>query len=105
MKDKIVFLHKLESGPANQSYGLQVAQLAGVPKAIVRAARKYLSKLETGDATPSSQANLFEPLLTPMETAPHPVLDALADLKPDELSPREALEKLYALKAMSENNQ
>ena len=102
MKDKIVFLHKLESGPANQSYGLQVAQLAGVPKAIVRNARKYLSKLEAGDTAPSTQANLFEPLAKPLDVTPHPVLDALADLKPDELSPREALEKLYALKVMSE---
>ena len=102
MKDKIVFLHKLESGPANQSYGLQVAQLAGVPKAIVRNARKYLSKLEAGDTALSTQANLFEPLAEPLDVTPHPVLDALADLKPDELSPREALEKLYALKVMSE---
>ena len=100
MKDKIVFLHKVEPGPANQSYGLQVAQLAGVPKSVVRAARNYLSKLETGDAAPAAQGRLFEPLAKPAETAPHPVLDALADLKPDELSPREALEKLYALKAM-----
>jgi DNA mismatch repair protein MutS len=104
MKDKIVFLHKLESGPANQSYGLQVAQLAGVPKSVVRAARKHLGKLETGDTTPLLQGSLFTPTAKPIEIAPHPVLDALADLKPDELSPREALEKLYALKAMSEEH-
>ena len=103
MKDKIVFLHKLESGPANQSYGLQVAQLAGVPKSVVRAARKHLSKLEMGDATSSAQGSLFVPLAKPSEAVPHPVLDALADLRPDELSPREALEKLYALKAMGES--
>ncbi|MEO8386443.1 MAG: DNA mismatch repair protein MutS, partial [Betaproteobacteria bacterium] len=102
MKDKIVFLHKLESGPANQSYGLQVAQLAGVPRSIVRAARKHLGKLETGDALPATQGNLFVPVAKSIEAAPHPVLDALADLRPDELSPRDALEKLYALKAMSE---
>ena len=103
MKDKIVFLHKLESGPANQSYGLQVAQLAGVPKSVVRAARKHLSKLEMGDTTSSAQGSLFVPLAKPSEAIPHPVLDALADLRPDELSPREALEKLYALKAMGES--
>ena len=102
MKDKIVFLHKLESGPANQSYGLQVAQLAGVPKSVVRAARKHLGKLETGSTEPVAQGGLFESATRPEEVTPHPVLDALADLKPDELSPREALEKLYALKAMSE---
>ena len=102
MKDKIVFLHKLESGPANQSYGLQVAQLAGVPKSVVRAARKHLGKLETGSTEPVAQGGLFGSATRPEEVTPHPVLDALADLKPDELSPREALEKLYALKAMSE---
>ena len=104
MKDKIVFLHKLEAGPANQSYGLQVAQLAGVPRSVVRAARKHLAKLETTEAIPAAQANLFAPATKPIELAPHPVLDALADLKPDELSPREALEKLYALKALGEKN-
>ena len=103
MKDKIVFLHRLEPGPANQSYGLQVAQLAGVPKSIVRAARKHLSKLEADVVAPSAQANLFEPPVHSIEPVPHPVLDALADLRPDELSPREALEKLYALKAMRDD--
>ena len=102
LKDKIVFLHKLESGPANQSYGLQVAQLAGVPKSIVRGARKYLNKLEAADAMPASQGSLFVPPAKPVEAAPHAVLDALADLRPDELSPREALENLYKLKALSE---
>ena len=104
MKDKIVFLHKLESGPANQSYGLQVAQLAGVPKSVVRAARKHLGRLESSESGSSTQGSLFVPLAKPIEAAPHPALDALADIKPDELSPREALEKLYALKALSEKN-
>ncbi|MEQ1517412.1 MAG: DNA mismatch repair protein MutS [Usitatibacteraceae bacterium] len=103
MKDKIVFLHKLESGPANQSYGLQVAQLAGVPKSIVRAARKHLHKLEADISAPSAQAQLFEAEAAQPEAPTHPALDALADLRPDELSPREALEKLYALKAMTED--
>ena len=106
MKDKIVFLHKLESGPANRSYGLQVAQLAGVPKSVIRAARKHLEKLESSEATAAGQNNLqgslFVPPTLPVAVAPHPVFDALADLKPDELSPREALEKLYALKALSD---
>ena len=106
MKDKIVFLHKLESGPANRSYGLQVAQLAGVPKSVIRAARKHLDKLETSETTAARQNNLQGSLFVPptmsVEVAPHPLLDALADLKPDELSPREALEKLYALKVLSD---
>ena len=69
----------------------------------MRAARKHLAKLETAEAIPAAQANLFAPTIKPIESAPHPVLDALADLKPDELSPREALDKLYALKALGEN--
>ena len=104
MKDKIVFLHKLESGPANQSFGLQVAQLAGVPRSVVRAARKHLDKLENVETSRMAQPSLFEPDAKPIEIAVHPVLDALADLKPDELSPREALEKLYALKALADKN-
>ena len=100
MKDKIVFLHKLESGPASKSYGLQVAQLAGVPRAVVRAAKKHLDKLEVTHIPAAGQAGLFD---TPKQTATidiDPALDALDDLMPDELSPREALEKLYLLKKL-----
>ena len=85
---------------------LQVAQLAGVPKSVIRAARKHLDKLESSETTATGQNNLqgslFVPPTLPVAVAPHPVFDALADLKPDELSPREALEKLYALKALSD---
>ncbi len=104
MKDKIVFLHKLESGPANQSYGLQVAQLAGVPKSIVRVAKKQLTDLETKQAGQHPQGDLFSgnalsaaPVLE-FETSA--LADAIDDLKPDELSPKEALEILYGLKTM-----
>ncbi len=100
MKDKIVFLHKLESGPANQSYGLQVAQLAGVPKSVVRSARRHLEKLEVTHVPATAQAGLFDTVKPVTEPAPHPALDALDDLKPDELSPREALDKLYQLKKL-----
>ena len=102
MKDKIVFLHKLEPGPANQSYGLQVAQLAGVPRAVVRSARKHLEKLEVTHLPATDQAGLFDTPIKPLETEIHPALDALDDLRPDELSPREALEKLYQLKKLRE---
>ena len=100
MKDKIVFLHKLETGPANQSFGLQVAQLAGVPRSIVRSARKHLEKLEVTHVPAAPQAGLFDAPKKNAEPEPHPVLDALDDLKPDELSPREALDKLYQLKKL-----
>ena len=104
-KDKIVFLHKLEAGPANQSYGLQVAQLAGVPRSIVRAARKQLTELENtshGQAH-ARQSDLFttHQAGAVLENTPseHPLLDQVRDANPDEMSPREALALLYKLKA------
>ncbi len=98
-KDKIVFLHKLEAGPANQSYGLQVAQLAGVPRSVVKAARKQLSELETTSLHQGHQADLFTPQPSQQMSSieAHPALDRLRDAKPDEMSPREALDFLYQL--------
>jgi DNA mismatch repair protein MutS len=103
-KDSIVFLHAVQEGPASQSYGLQVAQLAGVPAAVIRAARKHLSVLENQSSQGTDQFDLFaienktaEPTLTPSD----PTLTALHELDPDTLSPREALEALYRLKKLS----
>ncbi len=101
MKDKIIFLHKLESGPADKSYGLQVAQLAGVPRSVIRRARKHLDDLLASAESSAMQADLFaSPQEPPSATLTHPVLDRLADLNPDDLSPRDALEKLYELKRL-----
>jgi DNA mismatch repair protein MutS len=104
-----VFLHAVQDGPASQSYGLQVAQLAGVPPGVIKAARKHLARLESQalDATP--QLDLFavpcdEPGDAPeavANTAPGELLDALAALDPDALTPREALERLYELKRLA----
>jgi DNA mismatch repair protein MutS len=95
-KDKIVFLHAVEEGPASQSYGIQVAQLAGIPGAVVRAARRRLTELEQQAAQRSPQSDLFaDPV--PSRPAEHPALDALRDIDPDALSPREALELVYRL--------
>jgi DNA mismatch repair protein MutS len=102
MKDKIVFLHKLESGPANQSYGLQVAQLAGVPKSIVRVAKKQLGELEQNQAGRHPQGDLFLGAAPVTEIKSNPAMEALEDLKPDELSPKEALDVLYRLKKLLE---
>lgn len=104
-KDKIVFLHKLEPGPANQSYGLQVAQLAGVPRNVLKTARKQLGELELSSLHRGNQADLFSATATARETPTetHPVLDHLRDARPDELSPREALDLLYRLKRELEN--
>jgi DNA mismatch repair protein MutS len=114
-KDSIVFLHAVQDGPASQSYGLQVAQLAGVPPSVIRAARKHLARLEAQalDATP--QLDLFAPApcdeaeagteaATPApvpQTAESPALTLLDAIDPDALSPREALERLYELKRLA----
>ena len=93
---KIVFLHAVEEGPASQSYGVQVAALAGMPPAVVREARRRLTLLENREVGSATQPDLFASAPPPPEP-PHPALDALRDLDPDQLSPREALERLYQL--------
>jgi DNA mismatch repair protein MutS len=99
-KDTVVFLHAVEEGPASQSYGLQVAALAGVPKPVVRQAKKYLEALEESSLARSGQSDLFTGAGRDPEPLPEsdPLRDALQEINPDELSPREALELLYRLK-------
>ncbi|MEK7361147.1 MAG: DNA mismatch repair protein MutS, partial [Pseudomonadota bacterium] len=99
-KDSIVFLHAVEEGPASQSYGLQVAGLAGVPKPVIRQARKYLELLEQQSLSRGGQDDLFAGASRQVEPEPpaDPLRDELAKINPDELSPREALELLYRLK-------
>jgi DNA mismatch repair protein MutS len=100
-KDSIVFLHAVAEGPASQSYGLQVAALAGVPKAVIRQARRYLQMLEDASVARGPQSDLFA---ASQEPEPEPAVDALREalqkVNPDELSPREALELLYRLKKL-----
>jgi DNA mismatch repair protein MutS len=99
---RIVFLHALEEGPASQSYGIEVAALAGIPATVIRDAKRRLRALENREIGAGPQADLFAMLPEAEPEAPsHPVLSALAELDPDSLSPREALEKLYALKRMA----
>jgi DNA mismatch repair protein MutS len=106
-KDKIVFLHAIEEGPASQSYGLQVAQLAGVPKSVIREAKKHLVRLEEQNLTNQLQGDLF--VGASREETSHES-DALTDkcqkamvalqaLDIDALSAREALQYLYEIKA------
>nr|MBL8454941.1 DNA mismatch repair protein MutS [Zoogloeaceae bacterium] len=98
---RIVFLHALEEGPASQSYGIEVAALAGVPGSVIREARRRLRALENREVSAGPQADLFTTLAaTEPEPMSHPALTALAALDPDSLSPREALEHLYALKRL-----
>ena len=98
----IVFLHAVEEGPASQSYGIQVAALAGIPASVIRDARRRLRQLENREVDAGPQGDLFAAAPEPVEAEPHPALDALRALDPDNLSPREALEKLYELKRLSE---
>jgi DNA mismatch repair protein MutS len=102
--DSIVFMHRVKDGAADQSYGLQVAALAGIPRIVLAQARDRLAELEADrvghrvePAAGAKQLSLFaEPL--------HPALVSLAELEPDNLSPREALEALYRLKGLASNS-
>jgi DNA mismatch repair protein MutS len=98
--DGIVFLHSVEEGPASQSYGLQVAQLAGIPKSVIAAAKRRLAQLEQQSIAAGPQADLFAAASPANEPAPLPVIEALMDVEPDEMSPKQALETLYRLKGM-----
>ncbi len=101
-QDSIVFLHSVEEGPASQSYGLEVAALAGVPGTVIRAARKRLAELEEHGLAAGPQRDLFAAGAKDTPMAPtaeeNPVLKALRELNPDTLTPREALELLYQLR-------
>ena len=101
-RGQLIFLHSVRSGPANQSYGLQVASLAGVPDAAIRRARGYLEKLEQQRETAGETAVQGSLPLAPVEE-PHPLLDALSSIDPDDMTPREALDKLYELKRRLES--
>ena len=94
---QLVFLHSVKDGPANQSYGLQVASLAGVPNDVIRRAKIYLKTLESQQAelghNPQGQLNLSVD-----EPTNDPIRDAVDALDPDSMSPRDALAALYKLK-------
>lgn len=116
-QDSIVFLHKVQEGPASKSYGLQVAKLAGIPTEVLQRAQEQLTLLEEGSSTDSLRdiSSDSSPVAAPSRGAPevpvqtglfdtmaHPVLDALSSLEPDELTPREALNRMYHLKQLLE---
>nr|AOH36451.1 DNA mismatch repair protein MutS [Luteimonas sp. JM171] len=103
--DSLVFMHAVKDGPANRSFGLQVAALAGLPKAVVADARARLAELEqrgsdtqAGGMRPQA---LDEPRQIGLFAPSSAVQDALAALDPDELTPKQALEALYRLKTLS----
>ena len=99
--ERIVFLHNVQPGPASQSYGLQVAQLAGVPRPVIERAREHLAQLEqqsleqtnrpAGAQHQPFQSDLFA-------SAAHPLVEHLQGLDVDDLTPRQALDLLYSMK-------
>jgi DNA mismatch repair protein MutS len=100
-KDHIVFLHSVEEGPASQSYGIQVAQLAGIPAAVVRSARRRLGELEQQTAEHAFQGDLFaRPAAATPGQPVDPIRELLGPVDPDTLSPKQALELVYRLKRL-----
>ena len=105
--NELVFLHSVKAGPANQSYGLHVARLAGVPAAVIDAARAYLSDLEQSQAaalaaqTPQQSLALEPPASSPADAASDREMQAIREtiesIDTDELSPRAALDLVYEL--------
>jgi DNA mismatch repair protein MutS len=105
---EVVFLHEVVPGAADRSYGLQVARLAGLPRAVVDRAKAILSELERSDRESPKRALVDDlPLFAapvraaPVEVKTDPLRDALDAMDPDQMTPREALDALYRLKARS----
>jgi DNA mismatch repair protein MutS len=107
--DRLVFLHSVKEGPANQSYGLQVAALAGIPKSVTAQARRYLTELERerdalrSHSSPQGELALFAPAPAPVKESA--ALEALRAADPDTLSPRDALDLLFRLKSLDRDQQ
>ena len=108
-KENIVFLHAVQAGPASQSYGLQVAQLAGIPQAVIRSARKHLAELEAHSLQSTPQFDLFSSAPAVSELEPDAIvedtinvelIEALDEIDPDAMTPKQALDALYELKML-----
>ena len=105
--NRIVFLHRVQEGPASRSYGLQVAQLAGVPQSVIHQAGEKLRELEAGKplapadrSTPAAATPLAAPAQASLFAEPSAVEHALKELDPDDLTPKQALEALYKLRGL-----
>ncbi len=107
MGDQLLFLHQIVAGTADRSYGLNVARMAGIPASVARRAGAILKRLESSDSGGSAAVTLddlplFSPQLQATPAAPDLLRDQLAAIRPDTLSPREALDLVYALKALAQ---
>ncbi len=102
----VIFLHEVRRGAADRSYGVQVARLAGLPDSVITRAREVLNALEQGEASKPAKTliddlPLFSAARPPAPAPkPSPALDKLSEINPDDLTPKEALNALYALKAL-----
>lgn len=99
-EDHVVFMHHIQEGPANRSFGLEVAKLAGVPTGVLLHARQKLGELESQQMVERPPAIGGQKDLFSTPTVNSPVLDVLSDIDPDQLSPKEALDALYTLKTL-----
>ncbi len=98
--DKIIFLHTVKDGPANQSYGLQVAALAGVPKSVINQAKEKLRQLEDNAYVNQQSASGNKQLDIFSAQDHHPIVCQVEQLDPDNISPRQALDMIYRLKEL-----
>ena len=99
----IVFLHHIEAGPAEKSYGIAVAKLAGIPARTLNAARKHLAALEAQTAQQHPQLDMFAPLPEhDAEHTPNPLAEKLRTIHPDDLTARAALDLVYELKKLAD---
>lgn len=97
--EKLIFMHAVKEGPANKSYGLQVASLAGVPKKVIKQAQLRLKNLEEQQFNNLEQTEL--PLSTaPESSLPHPAIEKLKTCSIDDMTPKQALDFLYKLKVL-----
>ena len=99
-EDHVVFMHHIQEGPANRSFGLEVAKLAGVPTGVLLHARQKLGELESQQMVEHPPAIGGQDDLFSAPTVNSPALDVLSDIDPDQLSPKEALDALYTLKTL-----
>ena len=99
-EDHVVFMHHIQEGPANRSFGLEVAKLAGVPTGVLLHARQKLSELESQQIVESSHASGEQVDLFSAPIAKSPVLSVLSEIDPDQMTPKEALDALYTLKTL-----
>ncbi len=99
--DDIIFMHSVKPGPANQSYGLQVARLAGIPAQAIKLARQKLHLLE--QQSTQTQRDLFTSVTPVEDTTPHALIAEIKAIDPDDMSPKQALELIYRLKNLAKS--